>query len=923
MRPNALYQRTVASLETVLPPRVVSRALKDGLDLVERDAGSVEIDDIERILKQVVFRALQTTMSVDAARQTVSDTIEALRAEPPPPPPVTLAEPEPAAPAAAATDLARLGALRAAMRPFNLYFGWPEVRKLRAQVQVIEQELEAGGGADVSMAEAEAQLRVVEQKLEDQLVLQARDLGELEEALEAVQALEDPRVRRLDALVGQVRHAQRDRTLAEGEVDRSRKLARDLRKLLESTAITAEATDELAAAPDAPTTGAPASRVDTGSAAAEAIGAAAAADGSEAAADRRSQEVSDRIHQIDLEAERGDLAALRGEHAELLRYLPPLAERFGALEGRLDEGASVGDDLAALASTLTEAAATQRDHLRHELEAAMADVGQLHPEVDASALRRAVTVAQEVLEETLPAFDDVTAIRDLHRGALERSDELRRREAEAAARLQARLGAQREVLERLDEALGRAPTGDADLEAALDTVRSARDALAAATREGHADEGALSAAREAEAALERAVAERADDTHERLRARLRALAAELSALPDLGAIRARASALRDEITRVAQSGATDDAHVTALASLAEQLHADAVAETARRIDQLGKEAGDSVGKPVLRALQAAARGLAAGQFPDLEQLREVIDREREAALDRDLARWQRLQQTASRLEGSGVEAVERLRHAMTVARTEIDAGRGAGRHLDAAERVALDVEVQMRERVEAFGPRLDAALRAFAAVERLNNDDVAAARRILSHLDSQREAVDRVSPGLQNQLVSSLAEAESLLGGLAEAYEATRAVADELVTGNVLDDVLGSLDSLAAQPAGEPDALERLARGYLELDTVSAFMVIDGQGVLRAGTAGDLRSPPVLRALAQADADWEGLGDHLGSGVPELVDIDLGTRRAVVALLGAGAHAVAIIEDANAVGPVTARLRSERDQLRDALAARA
>src|SRR5690606_10008001 len=119
--------------------------------------------------------------------------------------------------------------------PFNLYFEWPEVQKLRAQIQLLEAEHEAGRESQALGEDAEVQLELVMQKLEDQLVLQARELGELREALEDVRSLGGPKVRRLETFVHQISSAQDSRHLAPAEIERARRLARDLRKLMESS----------------------------------------------------------------------------------------------------------------------------------------------------------------------------------------------------------------------------------------------------------------------------------------------------------------------------------------------------------------------------------------------------------------------------------------------------------------------------------------------------------------------------------------------------------------------------------------------------------------------------------------------------------------------------------------------------------------
>jgi hypothetical protein len=152
------------------------------------------------------------------------------------------------------------------------------------------------------------------------------------------------------------------------------------------------------------------------------------------------------------------------------------------------------------------------------------------------------------------------------------------------------------------------------------------------------------------------------------------------------------------------------------------------------------------------------------------------------------------------MEGPTLEALhERLR----TARQRIDEGHLA-RGLSQAWALLERVQAEVDERLRNVVPRLDAALEALTPVEKLNSDDVATVRRILRHLDSQRDALDRVSIGLRLQLEASLSEAETLLEKLREEYEATRVIADQLVSANVLDDVLGLFGDNAAEGAGAP-----------------------------------------------------------------------------------------------------------------------
>ena len=942
MTPNRIYQVTVEALESVLAPRVVSLVLREGLGKLGRTPADMVLEDVESVLTEPAFRHLQALMPPDQARSAVTSFLERIRS--------AIEEPAAAVPASAASGGAdpadatavsaspaarpaeseaagapadaapRIEALRTALRPFNLYFDWPEVRKLRAQLQVAEQELSTGLDAGASLDDAAAQLLLVEQKLEDQLVLQARELGELEEAYAIVQSLGGPRVRRLEALIGQIRHAQRDRELAEAEVQRAASIARDLRKLMESSVAQPYA-DDAALPPADDTTTQPASSDDE--LAPVTIDAALLP-----------PEVSERLRRLDLDAERKQLEALEARHAELLRYLPSLAEGFAHVRAALAQEQPVGDALAQLGQELDDAAHTQRSHLQQELDALAEQLEALRDDDDGS-LERALRVTLDVLREGLPPHADVVALRALYRGALDRADERARREAEAHAYAESRRQQQRAALQRLSEAVER-DTGETTpgLDAPRQRLHEALTGLRTAEAEERLDEIALERAHQAEQHWEHALAERADDHQERLRARLRELEARLTTLPDTPALRARRAALRREVSDSATGDQLSRTQVATLTSLVEQLQADASAELAQRLDLLGKEAGDVSQPRVLRALQEAARELQSGRFPDVARLRALVGEEREHARERHQIRWQRLQQARVRLEPAGVAGIPHFSEALDSARSALDAGRSADAALAAAEAALDQVEEQIGSRLASFGPRLDTALATFAQVALLNNDDVAAVRRVLTHLDSQRDALRRISPGLQHQLDRSLAEAEHLLEGLAQAYEATRAIADQLVAGKVLDDVLGAFDAFAAEPVDDPDPaseagtagwavsapLQTLLADFHGLDDVDAAAVVSEDGDVRAGDLSHLDVLSSTTALRSAVQAWRALGAGLDADEPQLIDLALGDSHALLTAVGHDSHALLVVRSGGAISALTARLREQRPALVSAVA---
>src|SRR5690606_34298298 len=217
----------------------------------------------------------------------------------------------------------------------------------------------------------------------DQLVLQARDLGELEEALEAVRELGGPKVRRLETLVNQVRAAQQNRQLASAESDRAQRLARDLRVALEAEGAKATTTPETAqpasavATPPAPVHDQP---LDVDSEEAELL---------TVDPPQLDEETTERIRKLDIDAEAHDLRQLEHDFAQVLAYVPALSARVAELREELQAGRSVAPVLAGFGADLESTQLMLRDDLREELEELLASLPQLRPEVDTTELAQA------------------------------------------------------------------------------------------------------------------------------------------------------------------------------------------------------------------------------------------------------------------------------------------------------------------------------------------------------------------------------------------------------------------------------------------------------------------------------------------------------------------------------------------------------
>lgn len=934
---NPVYQATIEELEAVLSPRVVSRSVKEGLNQVGRTPDTADIDDIEKILKSQVYRQLQLTMPVTRAKEAVAEMIERLR--------LVSAGEGPASTSAEGGLEAQgkeLSRLQEALKPFNMYFEWPEVQKLRAQIQLLEDDHSANRQAPALLRGATEQLEIVTQKREDQLVLQARDLGELTEALDEVRSVGGPKVRRLETLVNQVKAAQENRQLASGESDRAQRLARDLRVALESEAAVAEPADEAVRDDEtAGVTGGTAEAVEAPNADTEAgqqvepeLALTEPLDVDSEEADLLAgdpppldEAATERIRKIDLNAEQRDLRQLETDFSEVLAYIPALGQRFGELRSELEEGRSVAPVLASLGADMEATKLALREDLKDELEEVLASLPDLRSDVDTTELEQAVRVTLGILSTALPSLADVEHGRRLIQVAREQDEEIRQGELADAQQLEE----QDQLINRLESTLLQSGTDDESIRSEVERLRAGFDQLRLAQEQQAVVPDVVAAVRQAEEQLARSLADRATERSDRRRARLTALRARLEGLPVTQTLHDRTEAVRLELERMLQAQENtdavaallidegpvmpeggDDGDIDALADVVDGIRTQLTDSLRNRLMNMAERAAELGNGQLIERLQRAVLGLERDEYPDIKHLQASIKQEHEAQRLEQVDDLHRLSLAAAQFAGEDAPRAVQLRQQLVEAHEQLERGALASQLARASELLdALKAEAD--ERLQSVPKRLDAALLELEKVAALNSDDVGTARRILSHLDSQRDALPRLSPGLQLQLEASLSSAERLLEKLQGEFEATRLVADELVSGGLLDGVLGLFRAGADENAGSHGLVEPTGTltsspqaqldAFLAEEGVTAAALLDTTGELVAGRLANVQDGvPALRAAAAAlvGASLEG---------PRLLTVELKYGVIMIGWLANGDCIVLEVADTSELSILTNRLR--------------
>ncbi len=814
---SAVYQATVEELEELLSPRVVSRSLKDGLEVIGKTPQVVSYEDLEKILKAQVYRQLQVAMPVNEAKTRIQDILTRLKN-------LELAQVEQGISDQAIekqNDI--LADLKGRLKPFNLYFEWSEVQKLRALIQLLEVEQEEGREATKLVTDAREQLKIVEQKLEDELVHQARELTNLESTFETTKTLGGIKVRRFENLLKQIKSAQASRQLATAELERSKKLAIDLRKLMESSVvIDEELTDAI------PEISANEGLIEVESDADDLL-----VEDHALIADP-SQDIQARIAEIDLEGEQYTLDTIANDNKTIISYLPELNQELNKSKQKLEAGESIAQDLEGLKARFSEATIAKRKELTAEITQISEATKTFAAEINDPELEQAIKVSLGILEATLPKLADIEHVRNLFRLAKEKNTELEKQKIEKRKELSKLFAKQKIALANFSETI----------EAYKDRKELAQEYavfsnIVAKLAEFHAGKKVskelLARAQSAQIDLESALAERAQEEIERKRALLKALLVELRSLAVPEALQEEASNTEKKI--ISYTNNLDESYIAD----------ETIDEVATAISKLKKEIqglylkdleiilseADAKGLANVRSkIQKAKDDLSKGIYPNVNELKLSLAKELENLQEEQINDLRQLSQELDKYKNLNVEGLEELNEFANDAQAQLAVGKTVAGFDDMWLKLEILRNI-INEKTANFVPQLDKALVDFKEISKLNSEDVATVGLILKHLDEQRDSFDKVSIGVQGQLVNSLIEAQELIVRLREQLEATKAIAGKLANTNVLDDLFGSSFDISTptdtetKPVKEPVMPELTAEPMLSSGNVGIDNIIE------------------------------------------------------------------------------------------------
>jgi len=744
---------SLQQLHNALEPHLGDRteaALKEGLARLGLSGGELTDKDTSNLLKRFVYRELQREMDAAAARKVVKEVLANLAG----------------VPAAAPSPKARL---QAALSRFSLYFEWPEVQRLRSLAALIEASESEGQPTDDLLREALEQIELLDEKLQNALLRQARDISDLEDALERVKSIGGPKLRRLQSLLKQIKEAQAADTLATAEVERARKLAADMRKLVESSVVqNPTLVPETEPQPDSEPIA-----LDEESDATD-------DEGFELLIDFESlePEVADRIREIDLAEERRRLERLHEQYASVWE-----AESIGELrndvEERLDKGELAGEMLSQLQLALDDAAkdALAEARARYEWLSERLRSLDLEGGLSTSRARSQLELIKESLDMGVLPGDLEEAERQIR--SLEEALVKRRAEETRRART---LEEAESLIKNAREALK-----DEDLPE-LSGFRERLALLEAGLAAGEVDESLLARVKaELPEVLEQIA--RAGEATKALRARL---IADLESLPPFEAIKSAASSLRPQVEEL--SPEEFEKAVADLRQQALELSRAELDELARRAAAFGADAS---------AIGAARAALEEGRFFDPENLRGQVDAAVAAKRRQSKQALESLAAAAKRLEGMGGEKL--------LAEIAAAAEQLGERIPDlAAFEAQLEALLQKREELRGdLSKRYQEVRERFEKARSVGGETAYKTQALVGFLDKGAARLDRLGTSGLLEFERALGEAEKLVAALEEEYAAAKQVAEQL-QGADLDDLLGVFNAppqaKEEEPAEQPPA---------------------------------------------------------------------------------------------------------------------
>ncbi len=795
---NALFEATVNVLSDAVSKQALELSLSEGLQKLGKDAETAGLRDIEKVLKSNIYHTLQLNLPASTAKTRVQQALRHITD-------LQVKEPE-ADVATQVREQAAVVRLEEGLKRFNLYFEWPEVQKFRSQLQVIRQQHSVGNKVEQVITDAVAQLEALDRRLQDLLVRQAREIAELQADLDRVRSAGGPKVRRLESLITQIAEAQSASTLAPAELERARKLAGDLRKMMESSVVKSPIEEEPLTVEEplpVPPSG-------TGEFLLE-VEYAESDTEFDLDFTHLEPEQAERVRDIDIKRETRQLEDLEEKYRTVLNASADLGVALAELKHRNDARELAGKDIEHLNHTLESRQAALLEEQRNRMQELQNTLTRFEEAgIDTGELRMMLTISEGVLGSGVVTDDMVSledASRTLERQYAERQEVSTEAEAKSARQLARQTSVvteMRAVIESLS-VLGQEK---------IEPFRNRVDELETISNAGELNEALLqSLAQDAQAlqqeyeqrALKDANDAEAREQHEaevlvqrqRDLAILRGHQMALTTLPDtpelgeaLSTVQARLSAA---VFSLEQNSVGDD--LSELQNLILGLRQDYSKHYAGRLESLETQVRDYRAVELLDAVAQARAELETGRIPDVSGIETELRGKREVRLNEQRRELSELETTMR--EYAHLPLASALLKELAQARAGHESGQlidlasvwtGMGA-LRAAEDAAL---IDWRNRV-------DVLMLETMPYREFGGETTTRLLRLLDVLANERQ-LESVSPQTRKTLETTVSEAESLAATVRDEYSAAQSVAAAL-NNSEIENLLGVFGNTNLTPA--------------------------------------------------------------------------------------------------------------------------
>lgn len=763
---SSAYTTTLKLLGDLISTRAMESALQDAARQAGKSAEALTVREIEKVLKTTIYRQLQLSVPAALAKNRIQQTINALSDY--------ASDAGEAEAAVQVVNLERQQAqidhLREVAKKFGLYFDWPETQKFRSTLQVVETEHGAGRDVGSLLRDAESQRDALERKLAELLIAQAREIAELKADLERVRGVGGPKIRRLENLIHQAEDAQAQQTLVPAEVERARKIANELRKMVESSVVGNSQTMPMV--------------VDTSPPQLEATST------SEFLLDLNyedevvldfgdlSPEQGQRVLEIDLDEEMRELAAIDREFAMVLSLSPNFAQQLSGYQLQHEQQKLVGDGIAALRAALVQ----RRDALIAEQRMQLADIqmrlNRLEADgVDLGDFKLRASVLAGTLGAQVLVSADLSNLSELIQTLERQAQEAAQARIEAQARLE-------RVLVRQKAALSEyiLPGVFADTE--VREYQQLYTALENSTHMGEDAEDIMRALAQEHGRLMQSHKEQIDGEL----AELYALKSQLGILPDLPELSADLLQVQQEIART----------LNTLEMGGEVSSFSALLEWGRELT----ERGNRLWRNKLLAMEPEARSLGEIELadhlialsqgdhcPDIQALTEEI---REARESRQLAVQRDIQEIeASAQEYSKLIGYTELKNGLRLARVQLE--RGEMPNLDTLWTLLSNLSSESENERASLDFRAQNVIDEYQRYRNLQGETIKLLGRLSDQLRSLKQ-LSQMSPEALRNYQATLELAENSLTEARSEYEAGRQVVSQLQDPGAMQGLLGVFD---------------------------------------------------------------------------------------------------------------------------------